>query len=159
MHLSKPGPYLRFSLENRAGLICLDRPAALNAINRQMALAINRQLQAWRDDDRVGHVVIASSAVRAFCAGGDIREVHGHITENDKDAVTAFFRVGYLMVVTVAEVDKPMIALADGLVIGGGARLAQACRHVVISEVTRLADVSRAMVDDVFATTGLSVLR
>ena len=63
------------------------------------------------------------------------------------------------MVVTVAEVDKPMIALADGLVIGGGAGLAQACRYVVISEVTRLADVSRAMVDDVFATTGLPVLR
>ena len=76
MHLSKPRPYLRFSLESRAGLICPDRPAALDAINRQMASAINRQLKAWRDDDRVGHVVIASSAVRAFCAGGDIREVH-----------------------------------------------------------------------------------
>jgi enoyl-CoA hydratase len=139
MHLSEAGPYLRFSLESRAGLICLDRPAALNAINRQMALAITRQLQAWRDDDRVGHVVIASSAARAFCAGGDIREVHGHITENDKDAVTAFFRAEYMMDVTVAEFDKPVIALADGLVIGGGAGLAQACRHVVISEATRLA--------------------
>ena len=83
--------------------------------------------------------MIASSAARAFCAGGDIREVHGHITENDKDAVTAFFRAEYMMDVTVAEFDKPVIALADGLVIGGGAGLAQACRHVVISEATRLA--------------------
>ena len=139
MHLSEPGPYLRFSLESRAGLICLDRLAALNVIKRQMALAITRQLQTWRDDDQVGHVVIASSAARAFCAGGDIREVHSHITENDKDAVTAFFRAEYMMDVTVAEFDKPVIALADGLVIGGGAGLAQACRHVVISEATRLA--------------------
>ena len=66
MHLSEAGPYLRFSAKSRARLICLDRPAALNAINRQMALAITRQLRAWRDDDRVGHVVIASSAARLF---------------------------------------------------------------------------------------------
>ncbi len=53
--------------------------------------------------------------------------------------MTAFFRAEYLMDVTVAEFDKPIFALADGLVIGGGAGLAQACRHVVISEATRLA--------------------
>ena len=41
--------------------------------------------------------------------------------ENDKDAVTAFFRAEHLIDVTLAEFDKPVIALADGLVIGGGA--------------------------------------
>ena len=89
MHLSEAGPYLRFSVESRAGLICLDRPAALNAINRQMALAITRQLQAWRDDDRVGHVVIASSATRAFVPVATFAR-HGHIMEKDKDAGPRF---------------------------------------------------------------------
>ena len=139
MHLSEPGPYLRISVEKNAGLICLDRPAALNAISKQMALAITTQLQAWRDDDRVGHVVITSSAAKAFCAGGDIREVHAQITQGDSDFVTSFFRAEYMMDVTVAEFEKPVIALADGLVIGGGAGLAQACQHVVISDATRLA--------------------
>ena len=139
MHLSEPEQYLRFSLENKAGLICLDRPAALNAINRQMALAITNQLKVWKSDDRVGHVVIASSAARAFCAGGDVREVYSHIAGNDKNGVTEFFRAEYMMDVTVAEFDKPVIALADGLVIGGGAGLAQACHRVVITEATKLA--------------------
>ncbi len=139
MHLSEPLQSLRFSLENKAGLIYLDRPSALNAINTQMASAITRQLQLWRDDDRVGHVVIASSAARVFSAGGDVREVYSHIAENNKNSVTAFFRAEYMMDVTVAEFDKPVIALADGLVIGGGAGLAQACRYFVISDATRLA--------------------
>ena len=88
MHLSEPGPYLRISVEKNAGLICLDRPAALNAINKQMALAITTQLQAWRDDDRVGHVVITSSVAKAFCAGGDIREVHAKIKQRDSNFMT-----------------------------------------------------------------------
>ena len=46
MHLSEPGPYLRFSVEKNAGLICLELPGALNAIDKQMALAITTQLQA-----------------------------------------------------------------------------------------------------------------
>ena len=60
MHISEPGPYLRFYVEKNAGLICLDRPRALNAIDKQMALAITAQLQEWSYDDRVGHVVITS---------------------------------------------------------------------------------------------------
>ena len=139
MHLSEPGQYLRFSVKKNAGLILLDRPAALNAINKEMALAITAQLLAWRDDEQVGHVVISSSAGKAFCAGGDIRELHGQIKQGNSAFATSFFRAEYMMDVTVAEFNKPVIALVDGLMIGGGAGLAQACKHVVVSDATRLA--------------------
>ncbi len=155
MDLCEPGPHLRISIKNRAGLICFNRPSALNAINQQMALTITAQLQAWRHDDQIGHVVIASSAAKAFCAGGDIRELYGHIKIGNTDAVASFFRAEYMMDVTISEFSKPVIALADGFIIGGGAGLAQACQHVVIGEDARLAMPEAAI--GLFPDAGASV--
>ena len=55
-----------------AGLITLNRPQALNALNRSMCLAIHAQLDAWADDDAIAIVIIRGAGDRAFCAGGDV---------------------------------------------------------------------------------------
>jgi enoyl-CoA hydratase len=131
--------YIRFSVVNNAGLVSLDRPQALNALNTQMVEALHAQMIAWRDDQNISHVVIASTSPRAFCAGGDIRQAYGHVTDGDAGAVAAFFAAEYRADAAVYEFPKPVIALSGGLMMGGGAGLAQCCSHVVVSETTRFA--------------------
>ena len=56
----------------------LTRPKALNALTHSMALALSGGLKIWRDDDTISHIIISADTgeKRAFCAGGDIRDLY-----------------------------------------------------------------------------------
>jgi enoyl-CoA hydratase len=134
-----PQADIHFRIHGNAGHIQLDRPKALNALSAEMVLAISRQLETWKNDARIGHVVISSSTPRAFCAGGDIRYARSLIMAGDLDGADRFFRNEYLADLAVAEFGKPVIALCNGVVMGGGAGLAQQASHVIMSETTKFA--------------------
>jgi enoyl-CoA hydratase len=134
-----PQVHIHFEVINGAGLVTLDRPTALNALTVEMVSDLRQALLDWRDDPAISHVVIASSAPRAFCAGGDIRQARETIIANGFDEADAFFRGEYLVDLAIAEFGKPIIALCDGVVMGGGAGLAEHCSHVIMSETTRFA--------------------
>src|SRR5690348_13902434 len=57
------------------GMIALDRPRALNALDLPMVTAMTEVLRRWRDDPAVRSVLVRSTSPKAFCAGGDIRAV------------------------------------------------------------------------------------
>ena len=130
---------IRFSVHGAAGLILLDRPRALNAISADMAVAIRYAVSQWSRNDVITHIVIASSEPRAFCAGGDIRALYAFVTEGDEDQLVPHFREEYLADADIFECGKPVIALADGIVMGGGAGLMQSCTHSVVTDKTRFA--------------------
>ena len=134
-----PQAHIHFDVINGAGLVTLDRPKALNALTVEMVTDLRQILLDWRDDPAISHVVIASSAPRAFCAGGDIRQARETIIANGFDEADAFFRGEYLVDLAIAEFGKPIIALCDGVVMGGGAGLAEHCSHIIMSEATRFA--------------------
>ena len=134
-----PQADIHFEVIGSAGKILLDRPKALNAMSHEMIRALTAQLHRWRDDRTITHVVIASSAPRAFCAGGDIRFAREVILAGQHAKADQFFRDEYLGDLAVAEFGKPVIALADGVVMGGGAGLACHASHVVVTETTRFA--------------------
>lgn len=141
--------------DTKVAVICLSRPKALNALNKGMTEAISHHLKNWRDDPLIGHVIITGSTPRAFCAGGDVRAIYAHIMDQDQVAVDAFFKAEYTAHLDVAEFPKPVIALGDGLVMGGGAGLAQCCSHFVVSETTRFAMPESAI--GLFPDAGASV--
>ena len=132
-----PQAHIQFNVINGAGLVTLDRPKALNELTVEMVTDLRQILLGWRDDLAISHVVIASSAPRAFCAGGDIRQARENIIANGFDEADAFFRGEYLVDLAIAKFGKPIIALCDGVVMGGGAGIAEHCSHIVMSETTR----------------------
>ena len=134
-----PQVHIHFNVINSAGLVTLDRPTALNALTVEMVTDLRYVLLDWRDDPAISHVVIASSSPRAFCAGGDIRQARETIIADGFDGADAFFRGEYLVDLAIAEFGKPIIALCDGVVMGGGAGLAEHCTHIIMSEKTRFA--------------------
>ena len=76
-----------------AGVVTLDRPQALNALNDDMVWSLHKIFTSWKNDPTVGHVVLSSSSSKAFCVGGDIRQVHDAILVGDHQA--AELRIGH----------------------------------------------------------------
>ncbi len=108
-----------------AGHIVLDRPKALNALNIEMVNDIKSHLLTWRDDPAIGRVIISSSASRAFCAGGDVREAVGLIEADPTLSAEPYFETEYSLDLMIATYPKPIISLVDGVVMGGGLGLAR----------------------------------
>ncbi|WP_333473316.1 enoyl-CoA hydratase/isomerase family protein [Lolliginicoccus lacisalsi] len=103
-----------------AGILELDKPKALNALDLGMIRDLQSALDSWRDDDTVRSVIIRSASPRAFCAGGDIRAIRTAVLEGRHDDAHAFFREEYNLNETIATYPKPFIALIDGAAMGGG---------------------------------------
>jgi enoyl-CoA hydratase len=111
----------------RVGLITLNRPKSLNALNRQLAEETLEALKAFDADDRVGAIVIAGSP-RAFAAGADIAEMA-------EKSFTDFYMDDFLASWDrVRLIGKPIIAAVGGFALGGGCELALLCDFIIASD-------------------------
>jgi enoyl-CoA hydratase/carnithine racemase len=111
----------------RVGLITLNRPKTLNALNRQLAVETLHALQDFDADDRVGAIVIAGSP-RAFAAGADIAEMA-------EKSFTSFYMDDFLAPWDqVRMISKPIIAAVGGYALGGGCELALLCDFIIASD-------------------------
>jgi enoyl-CoA hydratase/carnithine racemase len=124
------------------GVITLNRPKALNALSLPMLRDITAALLAWREDAAVAAVVLRAVSREgravAFCAGGDIRYFHLAALAGDpslEDFFTEEYRLNHL----VHNFPKPVIAMMDGLVMGGGMGLTQGARIRIVTERSQLA--------------------
>ena len=93
-----PQVHIHFDVINGAGLVTLDRPKALNALTVEMVTDLRQILLGWRDDPAISHVVIVSSAPRAFCAGGDIRQARETIIASGLTRQMPFFEVNIWLI-------------------------------------------------------------
>tara|TARA_B100001179_G_scaffold214969_1_gene184759 strand:- start:973 stop:1812 length:840 start_codon:yes stop_codon:yes gene_type:complete len=111
----------------RVGLIILNRPKSLNALNRQLAeetLAVLRELDA---DPGIGAIVITGNP-RAFAAGADIEEMA-------EKSFTDFYMDDFLAPWDeVRQISKPIIAAVAGFALGGGCELALLCDMIIASD-------------------------
>jgi enoyl-CoA hydratase len=112
---------------DRVGLITLNRPKALNALNSQLATETLAALRAFDADAGIGAVVITGSA-RAFAAGADIAEMA-------EKSFTGFYMNDFLAPWDeVRFISKPIIAAVGGHALGGGCELALLCDFIIASE-------------------------
>jgi enoyl-CoA hydratase len=119
---------VKFAVAGSVGLITLNRPKALNALDQEMCLAVDAALKLWAKDDGITAVLIRGAGDRAFCAGGDVRLAREDGLawkkgESDGRIVRDFFRDEYRMNRRIATFPKPYIALIDGITMGGGVGL------------------------------------
>jgi enoyl-CoA hydratase/carnithine racemase len=124
-------------VRNHIGHLTLNRPADLNAIDLSMVRSLQAQLDAWAVDDEVYAVVLRGAGEKAFCAGGDIRSLY----ESHKNGQTlhqTFFAEEYALDLTIHRYRKPVVALMDGYVLGGGMGLVQGADLRVVTERSRL---------------------
>jgi len=103
-----------------AGFVTLNRPEALNAVNRSMVRELRDALERWRDDDAVSRVVVTAAGGKAFSAGGDLRAIFEASLAGRQQASLDFWREEYALNAVIRHYPKPYVALIDGIVMGGG---------------------------------------
>lgn len=144
--------------ERQGGLATatLNRPEALNAIDLEMFRAFDPRLTEWGGDPDVHAVLLRGAGDRAFCAGGDVRAIYQARGRPLIRGEYAFdmFREEYRFIQRLHRLNKPRIALADGITMGGGAGLAINGTFRVVTETTVLAmpEVFIGSIPDVGAT-------
>jgi enoyl-CoA hydratase len=120
------------SKEGPLGIITLNRPDALNALNTKMVHELMGSLDAFEADEEVRCLVMTGSE-RAFSAGADIKEMSE--ISAVKMAMTGHF---FPLWDKVGKFPKPIVAALSGFVLGGGLELAMSCDVLVASETTQL---------------------
>jgi enoyl-CoA hydratase len=132
--MSDGEPHIKSEKRGRLGLLTLNRPKALNALDHGMIRGITAQLQAWAVDDGIAAVAIRGEGPRAFCSGGDIRAVQQAMMAGSGEGFD-LLRDEYRMNALIGAYPKPYIALIHGICMGGGA-------GVSVHGKYRLADAS-----------------
>lgn len=115
---------------DEVGVITLNRPKALNALNSTVMKEMRHIMQAFTSDDSIGAIVITGSE-KAFAAGADIKEMQ---SLDFVDAYLGDFTGGWD---DVANTRKPVIAAVSGFALGGGCELAMICDFIIASDTAK----------------------
>lgn len=110
------------------GLITLDRPDALNALNAALMRDLGSALDAFEDDSAIGAVVITGNE-KAFAAGADIKEMQDKSFAEvySEDFITSDWE-------RIATCRKPIIAAVAGFALGGGCEIAMMCDFILAGD-------------------------
>lgn len=125
-----PYTYILTETRGAVGLVTLNRPQVMNALNNALVTELMDALAAFDRDESVRVMVIAGSQ-KAFAAGADIKEMADKSAAEmmEGDLVAVFERI--------RTIRKPVIAAVSGWALGGGCELAMSCDMIVASETTR----------------------
>lgn len=113
------------------GLIRLDRPKAMNALNTPLMRELGDALMKFDAEDAIGAIVITGSE-KAFAAGADIKEMQAKsfVEAYREDFITAEWE-------TVTRIRKPVIAAVAGFALGGGCELAMMCDFILAADTAK----------------------
>lgn len=126
----------------RFGVATLNAPAALNALSVDMVRLMLPKFHAWADDPKVVGVMLQAAGEKAFCAGGDLRQLYQTLLECGEKRNTYaedFFREEYELDYLIHTFPKPLLCWGHGIVMGGGVGLMAGCTHRVVTPASRVA--------------------
>ena len=118
-------------IEDGVGVITLNRPKALNALNSELLAELVAALEAWDQDDAVRAIVLTGSE-KAFAAGADIKEMSGQ-SYMDMYKSNLFAAAND----RIGAIRKPVIAAVAGFALGGGCELAMLCDFIIAADTAK----------------------
>ncbi|WP_424236201.1 enoyl-CoA hydratase/isomerase family protein [Bhargavaea ginsengi] len=124
----------RFEKWGSGAVFTIDRPEKRNAINDEVMDALSDAIKAAGDDESLRYFVITGEGQAAFCSGGDLSEFHKLRTE--EDAAPMLGKMADILL-RLALLPIPVIALIDGHAVGGGCEIATACDFRIVREDVR----------------------
>jgi 2-(1,2-epoxy-1,2-dihydrophenyl)acetyl-CoA isomerase len=127
------GPVLLEAKHEGIATLVLNRPERLNALNNELAAALNDALGRIAEDDAV-HVVVITGAGRAFCAGGDLAAIGKGRQGRETRELEPLLRAGMQAVLRMRTIPQPVIAAVNGAAAGAGMNIALAADIRIAAE-------------------------
>lgn len=125
---------ITFEEIDRAGVVTLDRPARLNALNREMFEALSEHYRRWAPAPHIYGVVMQSSHPSVFSSGGDLKLLQEWNEQGAVGAIREFYRAAYSHVWVLEKFIRPNVPLINGLCLGGGIGISLYGTHCVAGE-------------------------
>ena len=122
--------YLFIEKSDGIGIITINRPDAMNAMNSDVVSELSITVSDMIADKEIGVIIITGSGEKAFVAGADIKAMQ---QMNAEDALE-FGKTGQEMTLVIENSPKPVIAAVNGFALGGGCEISLACHIRVASE-------------------------
>ncbi|MFN6077465.1 MAG: enoyl-CoA hydratase-related protein [Fluviicola sp.] len=117
-------------LKNQVLFLTLNRPEVFNSFNKEMALALQNELDKASNDENVRAIVLTGNG-KAFCAGQDLAEA----TDPNGPSLNDIVRLHYNQIILkIRAIEKPVIAAINGVAAGAGANIALACDITIAKE-------------------------
>ena len=123
-----------FQVEEGTGIIIINRPKALNALNPEVLKALENALEKAETDEKVKVILITGAGDKAFVAGADIAEM----SKMSPSQAREFSKLGQRVFRKIEQMEKPVIAVINGYALGGGLELAISCDYILASENAQL---------------------
>src|SRR5947207_868496 len=137
--MNNPKSFL-YEQRDGVGTITLNRPERLNAITFEVYRELTDLIAALRDEKDV-RVVVITGAGRAFCSGGDVRDIIGELQGRDAAGLLEFTRLTCELIHNMRALPKPIIASINGTTAGAGACIALASDIRIAADVAKIAFV------------------
>ncbi|KAK9076808.1 hypothetical protein SSX86_005142 [Deinandra increscens subsp. villosa] len=139
--------------------VILNRPRKLNALNYELIVRVLRIFESHENDPNINFIILKGNG-KAFCAGGDVTSLMALTSAGNWSFGANFFRKQYSLDYLLGTYKKPLIAVIDGIVMGGGAGLSMNAAYRIVTENTIFAmpEASIGSVPDVGASHFLSRL-
>ena len=126
----------------KIGVATLNSEKSLNALSLPMVESLLPKLQSWQADPSISLVILDGSGDKAFCAGGDIRDLYKAMLDKPGDYapyVEEFFTKEYTLDYLIHTFGKPVLVWGNGIVMGGGLGLMAGASHKVVTATSRIA--------------------
>ena len=126
----------------KIGVATLNSEKSLNALSLPMVESLLPKLQSWQADPSISLVILDGSGDKAFCAGGDIRDLYKAMLDKPGEYapyVEEFFTKEYTLDYLIHTFGKPVLVWGNGIVMGGGLGLMAGASHKVVTATSRIA--------------------
>ncbi|WNO61737.1 enoyl-CoA hydratase/isomerase family protein [Rheinheimera sp. MMS21-TC3] len=126
----------------KIGVVTLNSEKSLNALSLPMVESMLPQLKRWQADDNICLVFMQGAGEKAFCAGGDIRDLYQAMQQQPGEyapEVEEFFAKEYELDYLIHTFEKPVLVWGNGIVMGGGLGLMAGASHRVVTATSRIA--------------------
>lgn len=127
---------------HRFGIATLNAPVTLNALSLAMVQLLTPRLREWANDPAIAGVVLQATGEKAFCAGGDLRDLYQSMRESGAGPnayAHGFFAQEYQLDHLIHTYAKPVVCWGQGIVMGGGIGLMAGASHRVVTATSKLA--------------------
>ena len=125
---------ITFEDVDRAGVVTLNRPDQLNALNREMFEALSEHYRRWEPAPHIYGVVMQSAHPTVFSSGGDLKLLQHWSEQGAVGAIRDFYRAAYSHVWVLEKFIRPNVPLINGLCLGGGIGISLYGTHCVAGE-------------------------